>query len=154
MNPTQHNPPEIRPIRPVDLDAIIAIDAKHVGYARPVYLKKKLDDTLDTSQGMVISMIAEVDGKLVGFVMGKVFIGEFGIPETSATIDTIGIDPNYGGRGIARELLDDFLAHLSAAGAETVQTLVSWEDWKLLKFFSSNKFNPSKTVNLERRITL
>jgi ribosomal protein S18 acetylase RimI-like enzyme len=154
MNPTQHKPPEIRPIRPEDLDAIIEIDAKHVGYARPAYLKKKLDDSLDTSQGMVISMIAEVDDKLVGFVMGKVFIGEFGIPETSATIDTIGIDPQYGGRGIARELLDEFLAHLSAAGAETVQTLVSWEDWKLLKFFSSNKFNPSRTVNLERRITL
>jgi ribosomal protein S18 acetylase RimI-like enzyme len=153
MNAIQHNPPDIRPIRPGDIDAIIDIDSKHTGHARPEYLRKKLDEALDTSHGLVSSMVAEVDGKLVGFIMGKVFMGEFGIPETTATIDTIGIDPDHTGRGVAKDLLDAFLMHLFAAGVESVQTLVSWDDWALLKFFGSNEFTPSKTINLERKIT-
>ena len=152
MEPTLHNPPDIRPIRADDLDVIVDIDSKHAGTARPEYLKHKLSEAMDVSQGLVSSMVAEIDGKVVGFVMGKVFVGEFGIPETTATIDTIGIDPKYGGRGIANELLDAFLTHLSAAGVESVQTLINWEDHTLLRFFSSNQFTPSKTINLERKI--
>jgi len=152
MNPIQHNPPEIRPIRAEDLGIIVKIDSLHTGKARPEYLKQKLNEALDASQGLITSMVAVIDGKVVGFIMGNVFMGEFGIPETTATIDTIGIDPEYGGRGVAKVLLDDYLTHLSAAGVESVQTLVNWEDWNLLKFFSSNKFTPSKTINLERKI--
>jgi len=152
MEAIQHNPPEIRPIRSDDLPAVIDIDSKYTRQARPEYLKQKLDEALDASQGLVSSMVAEIDGKVVGFVMGKVFVGEFGIPETSATIDTIGIDPEFGGRGVAKDLLDAFLTHLSAAGVESVQTLVNWEDGTLLRFFSSNQFTPSKTINLERKI--
>ena len=152
MNAVQHNPPDIRPIRSEDLAAIVNIDAKHTGTARPDYLKQKLAEALDPSQGLITSMVAEVDGKVAGFVMGKVFVGEFGIPETAATIDTIGIDPDFGSHGVAKALLDEYLTHLSAAGVESVQTLVGWENWNLLRFFSSNKFTPSKTINLERRI--
>jgi len=152
MNAIQHNPPDIRPIRSEDLRAIVDIDGKHTGITRPDYLKKKLTEALDASQGLVTSLVAEIDGKVVGFVMGKVFVGEFGIPETIATIDTIGVDPEFAGRGVAKVLLDEYLTHLSAAGVESVQTLVSWENWSLLRFFSSNRFAPSKTVNLERKI--
>ena len=153
MNATQHNPPDIRPIRSEDLSVIVDIDSKHIGTARPDYLKKKLTEALDASQGLVTSLVAEIDGKVVGFVMGRVFVGEFGIPETTALIDTIGVDPEFGGRGVAKILLDEYLTHLSAAGVESVQTLVGWEDWNLLRFFSSNRFAPSKTINLERKIT-
>jgi ribosomal protein S18 acetylase RimI-like enzyme len=89
---------------------------------------------------------------VIGFIMGRVFMGEFGIPETTATIDTIGIDSEFSGRGVAKVLLDEYVTHLKAAGVESVQTLVNWEDWNLLRFFSSNNFAPSKTINMERRI--
>ena len=69
MSATQHNPPDIRPIRSDDLDAIVDIDSKHTGTARPEYLKQKLTEALDVSQGLVTSMVAEVDGQVVHLTM-------------------------------------------------------------------------------------
>jgi hypothetical protein len=36
----------------------------------------------------------EEDGTVVGFVMGELYIGEYGIFQEEAALDTIGVDPN------------------------------------------------------------
>ena len=41
--------------------------------------------------------------------------------------------------------------HLRNVGVQKINTLVDWNDSKLINFFSANQFSPSKTINLERQ---
>ena len=81
--------------------------------------------------------------------MGYVFFGEFGIADGTATIDTLGVHPDFRNSGVAAEMLDQFMMNMKAAGVKKVYTLVNWSDFALEKFFSRNKFVPSKRINLE-----
>jgi ribosomal protein S18 acetylase RimI-like enzyme len=94
----------------------------------------------------------EADGTVVGFVMGEIYMGEYGIFREGATLDTIGVDPGYQHKGIGEQLINEFMDHLKKVGVQKVTTLVDWNDSKLIHFFSANHFSPSKTINLERSL--
>jgi ribosomal protein S18 acetylase RimI-like enzyme len=79
-------------------------------------------------------------------------MGEYGIFQEKATLDTIGVDPSYQHQGIGEQLSNEFMDHLKKLGVEKINTLVDWNDSKLIHFFSGNHFSPSKTINLERSL--
>ncbi|KON80736.1 GNAT family N-acetyltransferase [Azoarcus sp. PA01] len=135
-----------------DLGAVVAIDEIGTKRSRRDYYQRKCETILSSAHNINSSIVCEVDGRIVGFVMGDVYFGEFGIPETSATIDTIGVHPEFQNHGIASEMLDQFMMNMKAAGVKKVYTLVNWDDFALEKFFSRQKFTPSKRVNLEYQL--
>jgi predicted N-acetyltransferase YhbS len=139
----------MRVLKKGDLDAIVAIDEKVSKQNRREYYERKIASITDPTRSINSSIVAEVDGKLVGFIMGDVYFGEFGIPETSATIDSLGVDPALQNKGLASELLDQFMMNMKVAGVNKVYTLVNWDDFALEKFFCRHKFAPSKRINLE-----
>jgi ribosomal protein S18 acetylase RimI-like enzyme len=143
---------KMRVMRGADLDVIVAIDAKASGQDRREYYERKVAMLLDRKHTINSSLVAELDGKVVGFIMGDIYFGEFGIPDTSATIDTLGVDPTFQNRGVASELMDQFIMNMKAAGVNKIYTLVNWDDFALERFFSSHKFVPSKRLNLERSL--
>ena len=97
-------------------------------------------------------MVAEYEGVVVGFLMGELYQGEFGIPESSAMADTIGVRPSFQHRGVANRLMDDFLSILKGARVERVYTIVSWNDRPLLGFFEKSGFAPGGSLVLERKM--
>jgi ribosomal protein S18 acetylase RimI-like enzyme len=97
-------------------------------------------------------LIAEVGGKVVGFILGDISGWEFGVPETIGWIDTIGIDPVYQKKGLATALANELIKHLKAIGVSTIYTLVRWDDWDLLQFFHGMGFTRGDMINLELRI--
>jgi predicted N-acetyltransferase YhbS len=140
---------EVRLLRPEDVDSIVAIDARITGQARPEYYRHKLQaSTLHEAQ-ISTSLVAVVDGQAIGFLMGTLFFGEFGIPESSAVVDTLGVDPAHQDRGAGGALITQFLANMKAAGVEKIYTLVEWRDFGLLKFFGNMGFVPSQRLSLE-----
>lgn len=144
--------PKMRVMKRDDLDAVVAIDARVSKQERREYYQRKIESVVSNPHNINTSLVAELDGKIVGFIMGDVYFGEFGIPETSATIDTIGVDPDHQNRGVANDLIDQFLTNMKAVGVRKVYTLVNWDDFALEKFFSSHKFQPSKRINLELQL--
>jgi ribosomal protein S18 acetylase RimI-like enzyme len=144
---------DIRPLHRDDFDAVVEIDARVYRYARPEYYEAKFARALDEKNRVVISLVAEIDGNVVGFVMSELFVGEYGIPETAATLDTIGIHPDYQRKGVGKQLMEEFTSHLRKAGVEKLNTLVSWNDWQLVRFFSASGFAPSQVINLERKLS-
>jgi hypothetical protein len=50
------------------------------------------------------------------------------------------------------QLISEFIEHLRKVGVQKINTLVNWNDSRLIQFFSANQFSPSKTINLERWI--
>ena len=143
----------IRLMQADDLDAVVRIDEKVRKEPRPEYYSMKFDRLFGSDDYVPASLVAEKgDGTVVGFVMGEIYMGEYGIFEEQATLDTIGVDPDYQRRGIGEMLIREFVDHLKTLGVKKIFTLVNWNDSGLIRFFSANQFEPSKTINLERSI--
>ena len=141
----------LRPMTLGDLDAIVEIDSKVLGKPRPDYWKKKIE--LPNLRYPFSCLVAELEGKVIGFIVGEVSGWEFGIPDTIGWISTIGVDPEYQNRGVARRLSQEFIKNLRAIGVTIVYTLVNWSDWDLLKFFHAMGFSRGgDMINLELRI--
>ena len=130
-----------------DLDAIVRVDRRIVGRSRRDYLQQKLEEAMRDSRIMV-SLGAEVDGNLVGFLMGRLYYGEFGVAEPVALLDTIGVDPERPRTGIGRALIDQFKTNLGAVGIEKIQTQAAWNEWELLGFLEASGFRPEPRVFL------
>jgi ribosomal protein S18 acetylase RimI-like enzyme len=143
---------EIRLLNQSDFRAVVVIDEKVFSHARPEYYETKFARALDEKNRIPLSLVAEIGGKVVGFAMCELFIGEYGIPVTTATLDTIGIDPDFQGQGVARQLMEKLIEHLRKAGVQKINALVDWNDWQLIRFFSAIGFGPAKTINLELKI--
>jgi ribosomal protein S18 acetylase RimI-like enzyme len=142
----------MRVLKQDDLATVVAIDEVASKQSRRDYYERKFATILNSSHNINSSIVCEVDGKVVGFIMGDVYFGEFGIPETTATIDTLGVHPQYRNHGVAGEMLEQFMMNMKVAGVNKVYTLVNWDDFALEKFFSRNKFVPSKRINLEYQV--
>ncbi len=143
----------IRLMKPEDFDALVRIDEKVLEASRPEYYEMRFEKLFNTKDYIPTSLVAEDEsGAVVGFVMGELYMGEYGIFREEATLDTIGVDPDYQHKGIGKQLIEEFLDHLKRLGVQKINTLVDWDDSKLIHFFSANQFSPSKSINLERSI--
>jgi ribosomal protein S18 acetylase RimI-like enzyme len=140
--PLAHDRVPVRSIRRDDLPAVTRIDRKAMGHDRTAYFRKKFDEALLES-AVSVSLVAEQDGTQAGFVMARVDFGEFGHTEPVAVLDTIGVDPEFGGRGIGSALISQLLANVSGLRIERVETEVAREDFALLRFLYRLGFEPS-----------
>jgi len=140
----------IRALKREDLEAIVRIDEKVLGESRKAYWERKLEAL--GSKSAQTSFAAEVQGKVVGFILGDISGWEFGVPDTIGWIDTIGVDPAYQKKGIATALANELIRGLKGVGVKTVYTLVSWNDWDLLQFFHAMGFGRGDMINLELKI--
>jgi len=144
---------KIRLMKADDFDAVVAIDEKIIKASRPEYYEVKFEKLFESKDYLPASLVAEVeDGTVVGFVMGELYMGEYGIFQEEARLDTIGVDPDYQHKGIGEQLINEFMEHLRNVGVKIINTLVDWNDSKMIHFFSANQFSPSKTINLERSL--
>ena len=84
---------KIRVMKPKDLPDIIGIDKKVLGKERREYWEGKLERSKRDSP--ITPLVAEVDGKVVGFVIGSASWYEYGVPENVGWVDTIGVDPDF-----------------------------------------------------------
>jgi len=137
-----------------DFDAVIGIDEKVLKASRPEYYEMKFEKLINSKDYLPTSLVAETeDGTLAGFIMGELYMGEYGIFQKEATLDTIGVDPDYQHMGIGEQLMNEFLDHLRALGVQKISTLVDRNDSQLMHFFNANQFSPSKTIiSLERSL--
>jgi len=141
----------VRRLRSDDLQAVVAIDQKVVGRRRSEFFKIKLQQALLES-GMDASLAAELDGNVVGFLLIRVFYGEFGTMEPVAVLDTIGIDPRLQGQGIGSALLSQARENLRGLRIGTFRTEVGWDDQRLLSFFHHEGFQPAPRICLDLQL--
>ncbi len=139
----------VRSMREDDLAAIVGIDAAASGRRRPRYFEVMLQRAI-TQAGVQISLVAEVDGRVVGFVIGSLYYGEYGVVEPSASIDAISVNPDDRGKRMW-PCADAPIAPQSGVLSRitTLRTEVSWDHFGLLAFFRRQGFKPSKRLCLE-----
>jgi ribosomal protein S18 acetylase RimI-like enzyme len=91
--------------------------------------------------------VAELDGKIVGFMISYILTLGFGI-EKSAWIATLGVDPKHMGQGIGENMAKEILKFYRAEGISNVYTSVRWDSTDLLSFFKTLGFDRSNFINL------
>ncbi len=142
---------DVRPMSPADLADIARIDRSITGQDRRTYIGRKLNETLVDS-AIRVSLAARRDDVVVGFVMARVDLGDFGRVEPVAVIDTIGVDPDYAHQGIGHALLSQLFLNLGALRIERVETQVAPHDLGLLGFLYDIGFEPSQRLPFTRRL--
>ncbi len=138
----------VRGLRPEDLEAVIALDAKNAGRRRDEFFKTKLQQNLEET-GIKVSLAAELEGCFCGFLLARVYYGEFGAPEPVAVLDTIDVHPDFRGQGAGRALVGQLCTNLRGLGVTRLHTTVSWNDPQLLTFFHGRGFQPAPQFCLQ-----
>ncbi|MFX0207617.1 MAG: GNAT family N-acetyltransferase [Candidatus Hodarchaeota archaeon] len=146
----ENSPLITRMMRKEDLERIIEIDYKLLGERRPDFWESKIE-MLEIKSDLS-SLVAEVNGNVIGFILGEASGWEYVVPENIGWVDTMGVDAAYQRKGIARLLMNEMLIHMKQHGVNTVNTLVNWRDWPLLQFFESIGFKRGDMINLELKI--
>lgn len=98
-----------------------------------------------------LCFVAEIEGKVVGFMVSYILTLGFGI-EKSAWIATLGVDPDFMGQGIGKKLGEKLFRYYEALGIENVYTSVRWDSTDLLSFFKTLGFDRSNFINLRKQI--
>jgi ribosomal protein S18 acetylase RimI-like enzyme len=160
------NKVKIRVLGENDLEAVVEIDKKVLGKERRAFWKRKMAYADIYPRP---ALIAEFEGKVVGFIMGYVSGWEFGVPDSIGWIDTLGVDPAYQRRGIGRALFDALIENFRHSGKErmpgvdgaekpriegvnVVYTLANWNDWELIQFYHAMGFKKGEMLNLKLQI--
>jgi N-acetylglutamate synthase-like GNAT family acetyltransferase len=97
------------------------------------------------------SLVAEIDGKVVGFMISYVFDGGFGL-ERSAWIATLGVSPSYMGIGIGTLLAEKLMSIYRRRSVKHMFTAVRWDSVDLLSFFKTLGFYRSDFINLGKEL--
>jgi predicted N-acetyltransferase YhbS len=136
---------------PADLDAIVRIDRGITGRDRRDYIAARLAEAMDDTS-VRVSLVARCDDAVVGYLMARADLGDFGRSAPVAVIDTLGVDAEYARRGIGRALLSQLVANLGALRVERVETIVPQRDLALLGFLCAAGFAPSERLSFVRRL--
>jgi predicted N-acetyltransferase YhbS len=147
-----HDRIPVRSMVPADLPAILRIERRITGRDRGAYLKRKLAEAMEES-GVRVSLVAEIDGQVSGFIMARVEFGEFGSIEPEAVIDTIGVEASRGHKGVGSALVSQLMTNLQGLRIERVRTEVDWNRFGLLSFLERMGFRPHRRLALRRSVS-
>ncbi len=140
---------DVRAMQPADLPEIVRIDRAITGRDRTAYIGRKLAEAMLES-GVRVSLAARLDGAIVGFVMARADLGDFGRTDPTAVVDTIGVDPGYAHHGVGHALFSQLFLNLGALRIERVETVVAPRDLGLLGFLYDVGFAPSQRLSFVR----
>ena len=119
----------------------IAEELGTIDYHRVVEEEAKREDR--------VNFVAELDGKVVGFLITYILYGGFGL-EKSAWIGLFGVDPKYMGQGIGKRMAGEVFDVFRKLNIGNIFTSVKWDSTDLLSFFKSLGFDRSNFINLEK----
>ena len=142
----------VRNLEKRDLPAIVNLEERQTGIARSEYWEKRIEIS-EAIRPHWASLVAEIDNRVVGFVLGRAGEFEFGLPGTIAWIEIIGVDPAYRRQGIAQELVGQFAESAEDHGIKTIFTLVSNSQAEMQQFFSRLGFVHGKMLHYQKELT-
>lgn len=144
--PPSHPEVKIRRMVEADVEAVKEIDRLLVGEGRVPSWPLSVENELAFYRP-ALSFVAEVGGKIVGFLLGDIRRERYGIGR-GGWIDIIGVAPEYQRKGIGRGLMLAFWAECQRKYLRT-NVIVREDDERLIRFCTSMGFHRGKLINLE-----
>ena len=143
-------PPSIvvRPVRRADLERVIAIDAMVTGLRKQDYWRSVYRRYGSVDNDARRFLVAEGDGRVLGFVIGEIRDWEFGSPPCG-WVFAISVDPSARLSGIGTKLLDAIAQAFRRKGVTKLRTLLSRNNTLILSFFRSQGMTAGSLLPLE-----
>jgi len=141
----------IRPLTELDIEAVTRIDERVTGRYRPDVWEQRVGYYMRRDPDS--SQVAETEGSVVGFMLGEVRGGEFGLEEATGWVEFMGVDPDARGRNVGRRLLEALLEHFRARGARIARTIVARSDRDIAGFIAAMGFAEAHLTAYEKRIS-
>jgi ribosomal protein S18 acetylase RimI-like enzyme len=139
----------VRTVRRADLDPVIAIDATVTGLEKRAYWQRVYRRYGIAARGeQRWFLVAEFEGRVVGFLIGEVRDWEFGSPPCG-WVFAIDVDPRVRQSGVASKLMAALGASLRRAGVRKLRTLLARDNTLILSFFRSQGMMAAPLIPLE-----
>src|SRR5438132_13010298 len=90
----------VRPMTELDIEGICRIDERITGKYRPEVWEQRAAYYIRRDPDS--SQVAELDGRVVGFMLGEVRGGEFGLEEPQGVVEVVGVGPSGPEQGVGR----------------------------------------------------
>jgi N-acetylglutamate synthase-like GNAT family acetyltransferase len=132
----------VRKMTERDIEAILAIDRKITGKNRAFTY-----DTSPLGGELMMSMVAEAEGRIVGFLLGQMATSSYEATDI-AMVQNIGVDPEYLHHRIGTRLMEAFIECCKKRGVESIHAMVRSQDGQLIPFLRSMDFIDGKLVEL------
>jgi len=136
---TQQSDIKLRGLVAQDLDSVVALDAANSGRSRRFYFERRLKAAL-AQRKLHVQFAAEQGGKLVGFVMARELLGQFGRTEPSLRLEAMGVTPGEQGHGIGTALLSKLASEAKRMGVPVIRTDASWRNHAIMQFLDHAGF--------------
>jgi len=138
----------VRPVKRGDLPAVVAIDAAVTGIEKAAYWESLYRRYgRDASHGRQF-LVAVVDRRVVGFIIGEVRDWEFG-SSPCGWVFAIDVAPGARLAGIGGTMLRAICDGFRRAGVDRVRTMLSRDNRLILSFFRSQGMTAGPFIPLE-----
>jgi len=136
----------IRRMTRTDIDAVIDLDRK-IGAGKSQISYKDMV-ALDPGGPLDFSFVAEINNKVVGFVLARLMY--MGMPFSEyCVINAIDISEEHRGQGVGRRLVDEILDKCRDEGIDTIRAIFPEKNAKLRKAVENLGFRRSPVVNYD-----
>lgn len=138
----------IREIRLEDTQAIQEIRIAISEEDAQVDFQKLMQQHVSGGNGKT-SLVAEVNGKVAGYMISSTLYAGFGIKK-SAWIMALGVHPDHMGQGLGLKLASRICEIYKEKGVRSIYSSVMWDSIDVLSFFKKLGFTRSEFINLKK----
>ncbi|MFX0208827.1 MAG: GNAT family N-acetyltransferase [Candidatus Hodarchaeota archaeon] len=135
----------VREMKESDIEFLANIDRDISEEYRPEIWKSEMHYYLGKPES--ICLVAETQGRVIGFMIGTIHPWLFGI-EKAGWIEILGVDPVHRGKGIGKKLGETLFDNFKSKGVKMVHTAVNWTSGDLLEFFKTLGMDRSGLITL------
>lgn len=138
----------VRPMEPIDIDSVLAIDSKITGMRRAA----TFTDLIIGDLGKIpdLSFVAEVDGEVQGFLLAR--RAYFGEPfSEEGMIHILGVEPDYWRRGIATQMINALVETCQEKKLNAVRLMIDETDEQLKALFEKLGFRRGRLVDYSKK---
>jgi ribosomal protein S18 acetylase RimI-like enzyme len=139
----------IRRMRKGDAEGISRIDAAITKTEERLDFRRIVEE--EVKRAVDASFVAEINGKIVGYMISYVTSGNFGA-DKCAWVAMFGVDPKRMGQGIGQKLAEEIFRFHQKQGINEIFTSVRWDSTDILSFFKTLGFERSDFINLRKTL--
>ena len=141
----------IRRAGAADVPAIIRLDEATTGQSKPDYWRDMLALFSSEAADRRAFLVAELEGRVVGFITGEIRAFEFGA-EPRGWVFAVAVDPDIRVNSVGTRLFDELCAIFQRAGVDKVSTLIERDSDLVLAFFRSQGMIFGRYIQMEKDI--
>lgn len=134
-----------------DLDAVIALDHVTTQEAKPGYWQGIFSHFVIGGRRDRLFLVAEINGNVVGFIVGEIRAWEFGSPPCG-WVFALTVSPEAREMSIGKGMFDEMTIRMKQAGVATVRTMVNRDDKLTSSFFRGMGLRTGSYIELEKQI--